>query len=177
MMDFKEYREKAYEYMKNKCIIENNIKILEEQGVFVKQWGESSGRLTIRQGMTTKEMKAIEDEYNVCFALGGSKFVDFDFNEKDNNTNNKLLKEIRDAQKNTSDLYNNYFKEVLQSVYQSTEICGKRHKVELGRRFWGFTIQDIDKLTLDEIIEIEKETDSIFVNYDVTNGYHFNFNK
>lgn len=176
-MNFKEYRQKAYEYMKNKCIIENNIKILEEQGIFVKQWGESSGTLEIRQGMTTKEMKVIEDEYNVCFALGGSKFVKFDFNEKDNNTNNKLMKEIRKAQKNTSDLYNNYFKEVLKSVYQSTEICGKRHKVELGRRFWGFMIQDIDKLTLDEIIEIEKETDSTFINYDVTNGYHFNFNK
>lgn len=69
-MNFKEYRQKAYEYMKNKCIIENNIKILEEQGIFVKQWGESSGTLEIKQGMTTKEMKVIEDEYNVCFALG-----------------------------------------------------------------------------------------------------------
>lgn len=176
-MDFKEYREKAYEYMKNKCIIDNNIKILEEQGIFIDHWGESSGTLKIKQGMTTKEMKAIENEYNVCFALGGHKYVKFDFNEEKNDARNTLMRQIRTAQKNTSDLYNNYFKEVLKSVYQSTQICGKNHRIELGRKFWGFMIQDIHKLTLDEIIEIEKETDSTFINYDVTNGYHFNFNK
>ena len=31
-------------------------------------------------------------------------------------------------------------------------------------------------LTTDELIRIEEETDSTFVNYNVTSGYQFNFN-
>ena len=64
-MDFKEYRQKAREYEKNKCIIENNKKILEEDGIFVKDWGENSGTLTMIESMSTAEMQEIEKEFNV----------------------------------------------------------------------------------------------------------------
>lgn len=176
MFDFAEYRAKAYEYSKNKCVIDNNIKILNEQGISVKHWGENSGKIKFIKDMNTSEMKEVEKEFNVSFSLGGTGFVKFEFNEEINGDYNPLMKEIRVAQKNNSDLYNGYFKEALNSVYQSTTICGKHHRIELGTKFWGFLIKGIEKLTLDEIIEIEKETDSVFKNYDVTHGYHFNFN-
>ena len=38
-------------------------------------------------------MKAIEDEFNVHFSLGGYKFVKFNFNEE-NNAKNKLMNEL-----------------------------------------------------------------------------------
>lgn len=176
-MDFKEYRQKAYEYQKNEYIMEKNIGILKEQGYKIKHWGEDDGTLEIDKTMSTQEMKVIEDEFNVHFALGGYKFVKFDFNKSIDGEYNPLMKEIRIAQKNTSDLYHNYFaKQILQSVYQNTTICGKNRRIELTRQFWGFFIKTINTLSLDEIIEIEKETDSSFRNYNVTSGYQFNFN-
>lgn len=175
-MDFKEYRQKAYEYQKNECIIKKNIDILKEKGYEVKHWGENDGTLTIQKTMSTNLMKTIENEFNVHFALGGYKFVKFDFNENIDGEYNPLMKEIRIAQKNTSDLYHNYFEQVIQSVYQNAIICDKNRRIELARQFWGFFIKTIDTLSLDEIIEIEKETDSSFKNYNVTSGYQFNFN-
>lgn len=175
-MDFKEYRQKAYEYQKNECIIKTNKAILEEKGYEVKNWGENDGTLKIQRTMSTHEMKLVEDEFNVHFALGGCEFVKFDFNENIDGEYNQLMKEIRIAQKNTSDLYHNYFEQILQSVYQNTTICNKNRRIELTRQFWGFFIKTIDTLNLDEIIEIEKETDSTFKNYNVTSGYQFTFN-
>lgn len=177
-MDFKEYRQKAREYQKCKCIIDNNIAILKEDGINVKHWGETSGTLEIIQTMTTKEMKEIEEEFNVHFSLGGSKATKFEFNEEIDGNYNPLMKEIRMAQKTTSDLYNGYFKEVLGSVYQDANICNKRLNIQLGTKFWGFMIRPLfDRVfTTDELMAIEKETDSTFIDYNVTTGYQFNFN-
>ena len=178
-MDFKKYRQKAREYQKCKCIINNNIKILKEDGIIVEQWGEKSGKLEIKKSMTLKEMKEVEKKFNVHFVLGGNKFTNFEFNEEVNNDCHILMKEIRQAQQKTSDLYNGYFKDILYSVYQDAKICDEVHKIELGTKFWGFLIRPklFDRvLTTDELMAIEKETDSTFINYDVTFGYHFNFN-
>ena len=178
-MDFKEYRQKAREYKKNKCIINNNIKILKEDDIIVEHWGENRGTLTIAKTMNTKEMQEVEKEFNVKFCLGGHKSTKFDFNEDIDGNYNPLMKEIRLAQKKTSELYNIYFKQVLESVYHNVKICGINHNIELGTKFWGYMIcPKIDRvLTTDELIAIEKETDSTFVDYNVTTGYHFNFNK
>ncbi len=181
MMDFKEYRQKAREYQKNKCIIDTNIKILAEDGIFVEEWGETSGKLEIRKSMNTKEMKAIEDEFNVRFSLGGRKYVKFNFNEKIDGDYNPLMKEIRQAQKMLYDLYNGYFKEIIHSVYQDARICNKRYRIELGTKFWGFMVSaevslNDKAMSLDEIMAIEKDTDSTFIDYNLTTGYQFIFN-
>ena len=178
-MDFKEYRQKAREYEKNKCIIDNNIEILKEDGIIVEEWGENSGTLKVIESMSTADMQEIEKEFNVKFSLGGYKSTKFDFNDNIDGDYNPLMKEIRVAQKRTYELYTVYFKEVLQSVYHNVKICGVNHDIELGRKFWGFMVRPkIDKvLTTDELIAIEQETDSTFFDYNVTTGYQFNFNR
>ena len=158
--------------------MDNNIKILSEDGIFVEKWGEDKGTLTIKETMSLKEMQVIEKEYNVHFSLGGYKSTKFDFNQEINGHYNPLMKEIRISQKATSDLFNGYFKEVIQSVYHSVNICNERHDIELGHKFWGFFIRPkIERvLTTDELISIENETDSTFKDYNVTTGYRFSFN-
>ena len=177
-MDFKKYRQKAREYQKCKCIIDNNIKILEEDGISVEHWGETEGTLTIIKSMTTTEMQEIEKEFNVHFSLGGNRSTKFEFNEQIDGDYNSLMKEIRIAQKTTSDLYNGYFKEVLGSVYQRAEICNRNFDIQLGTKFWGFMISPLLErvMTTNELMAIEKETDSTFVDYNVTTRYQFNFN-
>lgn len=178
-MDFKTYRQKAREYQKNKVIIDDNIESLKKDNVFVKHWGETSGTLKIVKSMTTKEMQEVEREFNVHFSLGGDKFTKFEFNEEIDGDYNPLMKEIRIAQKATFDLYNGYFREVLKSLYQRAEICNRTFNITLGTTFWGFMIQPLlDRvMTTDELISIEKETDSQFKDYNVTTGYRFNFNE
>ena len=178
-MDIKEYRKKAKQYQKNKYIINKNIETLKEDGFIIKEWGETSGTLEIKNSMTLKEMQEIEEKFNVHFTLGGSKYTKFQFNENIDDNCHILMKEIRNAQNACYELYNGYFKEALCSVYQDAKICYEVHKIELGTKFWGFLIRPklFDRvLTTDELMAIEKETDSTFINYDVTFGYHFNFN-
>lgn len=178
-MDFKVYRQKAREYQKNKCIINKNIENFKEDGIFIEHWGEASGTLKIIKSMTTKEMQEIEKEFNVHFSLGGDKITKFEFNKEIDGGYNPLMKEIRVAQKNTFDLYNGYFEEVLKSVYQRTEICNKTFNITLGTKFWGFRINPLlDRvMTTDELMAIEKETDSEFKDYNVTTGYRFDFKR
>lgn len=177
-MDFKEYRQKAREYQECKNIIDYNIQSLKANNIFVEHWGETSGTLKIIKSMSTKEMQEIEKKFNVHFCLGGDKYTKFEFNEEIDGDYNKSMKEIRIAQQKTSELYNGYFKEVLKSVYQRTEICNRSFNIELGTKFWGFMIRPLLErvMTTDELIAIEKETDSTFKDYNVTTGYRFSFN-
>lgn len=172
MFDFQEYRQYAREYMEYEDRRGYAIKSLEEKEVFIDY---KARRLTIRKSLTTSQMKEIEEEYGVSFNYGGRKVTDFKFKENIDTIHNQDMIVIREAMAGTNKLYNEYFKGVINSFYQQCTINNRHVSIELTRKFWGFFIRTIDELSLDEIIEIERETDSIFKNYDVTFGYEFHF--
>lgn len=177
MFDFTEYRENAHYYMEAEKICEEKVNSIKDE--FDYNVDTTYKTLTVQTSLNTKQMKEIEDNFGVTFGVGGRKYVKFDFNldqptEKIRNRDMRAIRAYMDIKKN---LFTNYFEDIVRNqLYHHTKIAGELRSIELSRKFWGFTIKGtVDRLTLDEIMAIEEETASDFVNYDITFGYQFHF--
>ena len=177
MFDFTEYRENAHYYMEAEKACEEKVESIKDE--FGYKVDTTYKTLVVQTSLNTKQMKEIEDNFGVTFAVGGRKYVKFDFNMnlpmvKIRNNDMRVIRASMDTKK---DLFTNYFEDIVRNqLYHHTKIVGELRNIELSRKFWGFTIKGtIDRLTLDEIMAIEEETASDFIDYDITFGYQFHF--
>lgn len=181
MFDFQEYREKARKYIEAETIRQNAVEQINENDSRITV-DYKYKTLTVKDTLNTSQIKEIEDEYGVRFSLGGRDVVKFDFREEIDikSISDINMQSIRQAMEDTYNLYYNYFENIRTSMYQMTKIIGENMNITLSTQFWGFFIKAPvsicdDGFTIDEIMEIERETESIFINFDRTLGYEFHF--
>lgn len=122
---------------------------------------------------TTKDIKFFEELLGSKFNFGGRNYTKY-LIENNNEGHEKIirLKNLIAKQKELA----SHIKNMSHTQYPTAVLCGKVRNLEtFTSSCWGFRVRELDKdLSLKDIMDIEKETGSIFIERN-TYGCDFRF--
>ncbi|MBQ6219942.1 MAG: hypothetical protein IJH63_00765 [Methanobrevibacter sp.] len=171
--EFVKYAKEFYTNYKRKQELTSEIKnIVDGYTITINQ--SYTFEVHKEEDMTTKDLSKLQDILGCDFSFGGGKYVKFNIANPDKGIPiiqeyKQLLERQKTLGKTLIGIHGN--------SYPSAKLAGKYRDLEVfTSSYWGFRIQEITdekKLTLDEIIAIEKETRTQFAE---RNSYGCDFN-
>lgn len=177
--DFNKFVECSKRYNKN---YKEEVKLRDQirdfvDGYSISVWKKYLFEVRKKEGdMTTSDLKRLEEILGCPFDFGGKGFAKFIIKEGSNEKGAYLIKKYKKVLEEGKILAGDIVR-LSDTDYPSAYICGKRRMLQtFSHTSWGFRVREMEKeLSLQDIIDIEKETGSVFVERN-TYGCDFSFN-
>lgn len=164
IFDFDKFRKLSTKYFVEEKRMKKLVDILQEMyDCTISNYRYFTFKIP-EENFNTEKLRELEVKGGLTFTVGNGNHWKFILNE--NGCGEDKLGFFNELRELVGRHYTigTQLKKMTGGNYTDTVINGKRYSLELTSQYWGFTIREYEnKLPLDEIISIEKSTESEFV--------------